>query len=43
MKGRCLDGELEQSEGVVVDSNVVVGGGAVNCMFAVVDFCCIFP
>ena len=43
MKGRCLDGELEQSEGEVVDSDMVLDGGAVNCMCAVADFCCIFP
>ena len=43
MKGRRLDGEHERSEGVVVDSDMVVDGGAVNCMCAVVDFCCIFP
>ena len=43
MKGRCLDGELELLEDVVVDSDMVVDGGAVNCMCAVVDFCCIFP
>ena len=40
MKGRCLDSKLEWLEGVVVDSDMVVDGGAVNCICAVVDFCC---
>ena len=30
-------------EDVVVDSDMVVNGGAINFMCAVVDFCCIFP
>ena len=39
MKGRCLDSRLERLEGVVVDSAMVVDGGAVNCICTVVDFC----
>ena len=43
MKGRCLDGELERLEGVVLDSDMVVDGGVVQCMCVVIGFCCIFP
>ena len=40
MKGRCFEGKLEQPVGVVVDSDMVVDGGAVHCVCVVVDFCC---
>ena len=42
MKGRCLDGEIEWLAGVILDSDMVVDGGVVQCMCVVINFCYIF-